>query len=95
MANIFGSPPISGYQGIRLASKKGFHASASTASKVSTMDDRSIVNKLAAKLRNDAPVRTDLVQRIRSEISAGTYETPERIDETIDKLIEELFPELF
>ncbi len=56
------------------------------------MDEPSIVKKLAARLRNDAPIRMDLVQRVKEEIAAGTYETPERIEQTVDKLMEELFP---
>ncbi|MBI1190607.1 MAG: hypothetical protein GC200_08030 [Tepidisphaera sp.] len=35
-----------------------------------------------AKLR-DLPVRQDLVDRVKAEISAGTYETPEKIDQAI------------
>lgn len=27
---------------------------------------------------SDAPIRQDLVQRVRSEISAGTYDTPDK-----------------
>lgn len=37
-----------------------------------------------------APLRRDLVDRVRSEIAAGTYETPEKIDLTIDALANNL-----
>ena len=49
---------------------------------------------LAAKVHELPGVRVDLVERIKGEIAAGTYETPERIDATVDRLMEELFPEL-
>jgi negative regulator of flagellin synthesis FlgM len=35
-------------------------------------------------------VRTDLVNRLRSEIAAGTYETPERLDGALDRLLNQL-----
>lgn len=37
-----------------------------------------------AKLR-DLPVRQDLVDRVKAEIAAGTYETPEKIDQAISE----------
>lgn len=36
-------------------------------------------------------VRTDLVQRIRGEIAAGTYLTNEKLDAVVDRLHRELF----
>ncbi len=35
-------------------------------------------------------VRHDLVEQIRAEIEAGTYETPERIESAVDGLLAEL-----
>ena len=35
-------------------------------------------------------VRTDLVNRIRSEIAAGTYETPEKLDTALNHLLDEI-----
>jgi negative regulator of flagellin synthesis FlgM len=35
-------------------------------------------------------VRQDLVSRIRSEIAAGTYETPAKLDVALDRLIDEI-----
>lgn len=43
-------------------------------------------------LRDDVPglddpqVRADLVRRIRAEIAAGTYDTPEKWEAALDKL---------
>lgn len=36
-------------------------------------------------------IRWDLVQRVKAEIAAGTFETPERIEQTVQRLAEELF----
>jgi hypothetical protein len=33
-----------------------------------------------------APVRLDLVERVRREIAAGTYDTPERFDAALEAL---------
>lgn len=35
-------------------------------------------------------VRQDLVNRIRSEIAAGTYETPDKLDVALDRMLDEL-----
>ncbi len=36
------------------------------------------------------PVRQDLVDRIRDEIDAGTYETPSKINVAVDRLLSDL-----
>lgn len=41
-------------------------------------------------LRENADVRVDLVQRIRGEIAAGTYESFDKLDKAVDGLIEDL-----
>ena len=35
-------------------------------------------------------IRADLVARVRSEIAAGTYETPEKLDAALDHLLDEI-----
>lgn len=46
--------------------------------------------RLLSKLIGLPDVRTDLVERVRSEIAAGTYETPERLEGALAGLIEDL-----
>ena len=46
--------------------------------------------QLLSKLSELPEVRQDLIDRVRSEIVAGTYETPEKLDEAIAKLIVDL-----
>ena len=36
------------------------------------------------------PVRRKLVNRVRAEIEAGTFETPDRIEATIDCILDEI-----
>jgi len=43
------------------------------------------------KVRQLPDIRHDLVKRVKAEIAAGTYETPERIDAAIDRLMDEEF----
>lgn len=38
----------------------------------------------------DPNVRQDLVARVRLEILAGTYDTPDKLDEAIDRLADRL-----
>ncbi len=58
---------------------------------VSDTVEISTVAKLAAKVQQLPEVRTELVQRVKAEIEAGTYETPEKIEITVDRLMDELF----
>ncbi len=43
-----------------------------------------------SRLIGDTPVRQDLIDRVKSEIAGGTYETPEKIDAAIDELLTDL-----
>lgn len=53
--------------------------------------DRVEVSSLARELAaQQDPVRQDLIDRVRAEIEAGTYETAERLDGAVDRLLSEL-----
>lgn len=58
---------------------------------ISDVVEISTVAKLAAKIQELPEVRTELVERVKVEIAAGTYETPERLEITVDRLMDELF----
>ena len=58
---------------------------------ISDVVEISDVAKLAAKIGELPPVRTELVERVKAEITLGTYETTEKIEITADRLMEELF----
>jgi negative regulator of flagellin synthesis FlgM len=51
----------------------------------------STVARLAAQVQELPPVRAEVVQRVKAELAAGTYETPDKIDVAIDRLMDELF----
>jgi negative regulator of flagellin synthesis FlgM len=70
------------------------HIRPAEAAGISDVVEISTVAKLAAKVHEMPDVRTELVERVKAEIAAGTYETPERLEIAIDKLMEELFPNL-
>jgi anti-sigma28 factor (negative regulator of flagellin synthesis) len=56
-------------------------------------DDRvefSRAAQLLGKLHDLPDIREDLVERVRGEIAAGTYETPEKIDAAIESLLTDL-----
>jgi hypothetical protein len=38
----------------------------------------------------DPPIRTELVDRIRREIQAGTYDTPEKWEAALDRMLRRL-----
>ena len=38
----------------------------------------------------DAPIRTELVERIRKEIADGTYDTPDKFEAALDRLLDRL-----
>jgi anti-sigma28 factor (negative regulator of flagellin synthesis) len=46
--------------------------------------------RLSSKVADVPEVRTDLIERVKAEIAAGTYETPERLDATADRLLKDL-----
>ena len=50
------------------------------------------VARLAAKAQEIPEVRTELVQRVKAEIEAGAYDSPQKVDIAVDRLMEELFP---
>lgn len=56
-------------------------------------DDRVELSEMAlylSKLRELPPERTELIDRVRAEIEAGTYDTPERVDGALDELLDDL-----
>lgn len=46
--------------------------------------------RLVDQARDVPEIREDLVQRIRAQIAAGTYETPEKLQVALDRLLDEI-----
>ena len=43
-----------------------------------------------ARKRKESPIRTELVERVKKEIAAGTYDTPEKWEAALDCLLDRL-----
>lgn len=57
--------------------------------------DRVEVSDLAqslARLNQEPPVRQELIDRVRAEIDAGTYETPQRVAGAVERILGEIDP---
>jgi len=48
------------------------------------------VARLTAAVHELPDVRADLVARVKAEIAAGTYETPDRLDVALEHLLDEM-----
>jgi len=48
------------------------------------------VARLTAAVHELPGVRTELVERVKAEIAAGTYETPDRLDVALERLLDEM-----
>jgi len=94
MTNIHGIQPPAGPQPVDPMEAASAKSPKIEPANVDDVVEISDVARLAAKLQEVPEVRTDLVQRIKEEIAAGTYETPERIEITVDRLMEEFLGEL-
>jgi len=40
--------------------------------------------------QEDPPLRQDLIERVRREIAAGVYDTPEKWEQALDRLLQKL-----
>lgn len=65
-------------------------ATASTSETRADTVDLSDRARFLDALRSNSIVRTDLVDRVRAEIAAGTYDTPERLDQAINAMLDDL-----
>lgn len=52
--------------------------------------DISPAAEAAASAAEGGEIRSDLVARVRSEIAAGTYETPDKMAAALDRLVDEM-----
>ena len=52
--------------------------------------DISPAAEAAIEAAEQGGIRGDLVARVRGEIAAGTYETPEKIDAALNRLLDEI-----
>jgi negative regulator of flagellin synthesis FlgM len=52
--------------------------------------DISAAAEAAAQVVEGDEIRQDLVNQIRAQIAAGTYETPEKLDAALERMLDEI-----
>jgi negative regulator of flagellin synthesis FlgM len=92
--SIHGIQPPAAPQPIEPTEAIARSAPASEPLKVFDTVEISAVARLAAKVQEIPEIRTELVERVKAELAAGTYETSERLEIAVDRLVDELFPYL-
>ena len=90
MTNVNGIPPSWAPRPIEPANPTTPNAPPAAASNVSDVVEISTAAALAAKIQQIPDVRADLVARVKEEIKAGNYETPEKIDIAVERLLDDL-----
>lgn len=88
---IHGPSQIHGAQGVNGPHSTGAAAKPGRPSAVAADQlDISPAGEAAASAAETGGMRDELVARVRSQIAAGTYETPEKIDAALDRLLDEI-----
>lgn len=94
MANIHGINPMVPANNVDPVGAASAAKAAANFAASQDVVEISTVTRLSARIAEIPEVRTELVERVKAEIAAGTYETPEKLDIAVTRLMEELFPEL-
>jgi len=87
---IHGPSQVHGIKGPHTAPSAGPRASRPSSAGPADQLDISPAAEAAASVAEGGEIRQDLVARVRGEIAAGTYETPEKIDAALDRFLDEL-----
>ena len=90
MINVNGVQPPGAPGAIEPVGKAIQSTPSSPAGGVTDVVEISLAAQLTAKLHELPAVRADLVARVKDEIAAGTYETPDKLEVTIDRLLKDL-----
>jgi len=97
--NITNSPNIQPFQNIQGLQRThaGSGNAESAASKTSLRDtvsfsDEALRLSEVGKSNGESPrIRFDLVNRVKAEIAAGTYDTPEKMDIALERMASRIF----
>ena len=65
-------------------------AKAPSSTPPSGREKRNMANNDKTPPGEESPIRWELVNRVRLEIEAGTYDTPEKMEIALDRLLEQL-----
>jgi negative regulator of flagellin synthesis FlgM len=89
---IHGTTNIHGPQGINAphAPFRGQAAQEAPGTKSADRVDISAAAEAAIRASEGGEIRHQLVNQIRSQIAAGTYETPAKLDAAVERLLDEI-----
>lgn len=91
--HVHGPSHVHGPHGVNAPHHPRLYRPAGESAPVSAGSDRLEISpaaEAAIRAAESGDIRHDLVARIRSEIAAGTYETPEKLDRALDRLLDEI-----
>jgi negative regulator of flagellin synthesis FlgM len=91
MINVNGVQPAGAPVPVEPVGKAISATPASPSGGVSDVMEISLVAQLVAKLHEMPSAGADLVARVKAELAAGTYETPEKLEIAIDRLLKDLW----
>jgi negative regulator of flagellin synthesis FlgM len=89
---IYGPAHLHGAQALGAPHMSRLSASQASSQSAAIQDELQIseAGRLVDQARELPDVRQDLVNRIRSQIAAGTYETPDKMSVALDRLLDEI-----
>ncbi len=85
-AQLHGAQTLGAPHTARLSTSQASGQSASIQDELQISD----AGRLMDQMQEVPDIRQDLVNRIRSQIAAGTYETPDKLGVAIDRLLDEI-----
>ena len=91
---IHGIPPAAAPNGVDPVQPVQANPATNGPVGISDIVELSAAAQLVAKVHQLPDIRTELVERVKAEIAAGTYETPERLEVAVSRLMDELLGEL-
>ena len=90
---IYGPSNVHGPHGVNgphFNRTNGAQADQSAVSAPADQIEISPAAEAAIQAAEGGEIRADLVARVRSEIAAGTYESPEKLDGALNRLLDEI-----
>jgi anti-sigma28 factor (negative regulator of flagellin synthesis) len=93
MPSPIGPSQVHGPHGVNAPHAPFRNQGAKPETKTQATSDRVTISpaaEAAIQAAEAGDVRQDLVNRIRTEIAAGTYETPSKLEAALDRMLDEL-----
>ncbi len=89
---IYGPAQLHGAQTLGAPHTSRLSTSQASGQSASIQDELQIsdAGRMIDQMQEVPDIRQDLVNRIRSQIAAGTYETPDKLGVAMDRLLDEI-----